>query len=121
MSLLLLDIDHFKNVNDKYGHLAGDECLHEVAATINAALKRPADIVARYGGEEFVAVLPYIENKNALKLANNNRSRVEAAMYVVDGHEIKVTVSIGVCTVTPSDNDDLKDMIHAADIALYEC
>ncbi len=120
ISLLLLDIDHFKDVNDKYGHLAGDECLHEVASTISVALKRPADIVARYGGEEFVAVLPYIENKNALDFANKIRSRVEASTYIADGHEIKVTVSIGVCTVTPTDNDDLKDMIYAADIALYE-
>ncbi len=120
ISLLLLDIDHFKDVNDKYGHLAGDECLHEVASTISVALKRPADIVARYGGEEFVAVLPYIENKNALEFANKIRSRVEASTYIADGHEIKVTVSIGVCTVTPTDNDDLKDMIYAADIALYE-
>ncbi len=120
ISLLLLDIDHFKQVNDTLGHLAGDECLHEVAATISAALKRPADIVARYGGEEFVAVLPYIENSNALAFANKIRSRVEAAVYLIDGQEVKVTVSIGVSTVTPTDDDDMKDMIAAADIALYE-
>jgi two-component system, sensor histidine kinase LadS len=120
LSLLLLDIDHFKLVNDKLGHLAGDECLYEIAATISAALKRPADIVARYGGEEFVAVLPYIENENAMKFANRIRSRVEAANYIVDGREVNVTVSIGVCTVTPSDDDEMKDMISAADIALYE-
>ncbi len=120
ISLLLLDIDHFKQVNDKYGHLAGDECLHEVASTISAALKRPADIVARYGGEEFVAVLPYIENQNALEFANRIRSRVEASDYIVDGHKVNVTVSIGVCTVTPTDDDELKDVIAAADIALYE-
>ncbi len=120
LSLLLLDIDHFKRVNDRLGHLAGDECLFEIAATISAALKRPADIVARYGGEEFVAVLPYIDNDNAMKFANRIRSRVEAANYIVDGREVNVTVSIGVCTVTPSEDDVMKDMISAADIALYE-
>jgi diguanylate cyclase len=120
LSLLLLDIDNFKLVNDKLGHLAGDECLYEIASTISTALKRPADIVARYGGEEFVAVLPYIENENAMKFANRIRSRVEAANYIVDGREVSVTVSIGVCTVTPTDDDEMKDMISAADIALYE-
>jgi diguanylate cyclase (GGDEF)-like protein len=120
LSLLLMDIDFFKRVNDTYGHLAGDECLREVASTINSALKRPADIVARYGGEEFVAVLPYVENENALEFANGIRHRVETSTYIADGHELSVTVSIGVSTVTPTDDDELKDMISAADIALYE-
>ena len=120
LSLLLMDIDFFKKVNDTYGHLAGDECLREVASTISAALKRPADIVARYGGEEFVAVLPYVENVNALEFADGIRSRVEASRYIADGHEIKVTMSIGVSTVVPTDEDKRKDMISAADIALYE-
>ena len=120
ISLMMLDIDHFKAVNDKYGHLAGDEILRGVANTISSALKRPADIIARYGGEEFVAVLPYIENENALDFANQIRRRVEAATYIGDGQEIRVTMSIGVCTVTPDENDDRKDMISAADIALYE-
>ncbi|MDA0788448.1 MAG: sensor domain-containing diguanylate cyclase [Proteobacteria bacterium] len=120
LSVMLLDIDHFKRVNDTYGHLAGDECLREVAATISKTIKRPADILARYGGEEFVAVLPYIENDNALTFANRIRERVEAAIYLADGHEVNVTVSIGVCTATPNDHDDRKDMISAADIALYE-
>jgi two-component system, sensor histidine kinase LadS len=120
MSILLLDIDHFKDVNDTYGHLAGDECLREVATTIRSTLKRPADILARYGGEEFIAVLPYIENDNAMAFANKVRNRVEAANYVADNQEIKVTVSIGVCTVTPTETDERKDIISAADIALYE-
>ena len=120
LSLLLMDIDFFKKVNDTYGHLAGDECLREVASTINSELKRPADIVARYGGEEFVALLPYIENENALEFANRIRHRVEASTYIADGNELKVTLSIGVSTVAPTEDDELKDMISAADIALYE-
>ena len=120
ISILLLDIDHFKLVNDRYGHLAGDECLHEVAATISTTVKRPADILARYGGEEFVAVLPYVENDKAMSFADQIRARIEARTYVADGHEINITVSIGVCTVTPGEKDERKDIISAADIALYE-
>ena len=120
LSLLLMDIDFFKKVNDTYGHVAGDECLREVAASISAALKRPADIVARYGGEEFVALLPYVENENALEFANRIRHRVEASTYIADGNEIRVTMSIGVSTVSPTEEDERKDMISAADIALYE-
>ncbi len=120
LSVMLLDIDHFKRVNETYGHLAGDECLREVAATISNTIKRPADILARYGGEEFVAVLPYVENDNALTFANRIRERVEASTYFADGNEIQVTVSIGVSTATPTDQDERKDMISAADIALYE-
>ncbi len=120
LSLLLMDIDFFKKVNDTYGHLAGDECLREVASTISSELKRPADIVARYVGEEFVALLPYIENENALEFANRIRHRVEASTYIADGNELKMTLSIGVSTVTPTEDDELKDMISAADIALYE-
>ena len=84
VSVMLLDIDYFKNVNDSYGHLAGDECLRAVAATISATIKRPADILARYGGEEFVAVLPYIENDNALSFANQIRERIESSTYIAD-------------------------------------
>ncbi|HAK50820.1 MAG TPA: hypothetical protein DCM54_02805 [Gammaproteobacteria bacterium] len=108
VSVLLMDIDHFKKVNDNYGHLAGDECLRAVANTISTTIKRPADILARYGGEEFVAVLPYIENDNAMSFANQIRERIEASTYIADGHEINVTMSIGVCTVTPTETDEQK-------------
>jgi len=120
ISLMILDIDHFKSVNDTYGHLAGDECLHEVANTIGGVLRRPADILARYGGEEFVVVLPYIENENALYLAEQIRKRVDLQPMQADGNELHVTISIGVSSVTPTDQDDRKDLIAAADIALYE-
>ena len=107
-------------MNDTYGHLAGDECLHEVANTIGAVLRRPADILARYGGEEFVVVLPYIENENALYLAEQIRKRVDGQPMQADGNELHVTISIGVSSVTPTDQDDRKDLVAAADIALYE-
>jgi diguanylate cyclase (GGDEF)-like protein len=119
ISLMLLDIDLFKRVNDTYGHLAGDECLRQVAEAIRASLRRPADILARYGGEEFVVVLPYLENENAMMLANTIRRRVEQTELVADGHDLSLTVSIGVSTATPTDADDRKDLISAADIALY--
>ncbi len=120
VSLMIIDIDLFKKVNDTYGHLAGDECLREVAHTIGAVLRRPADILARYGGEEFVVVLPYIENENALYLAEQIRKRVEGQLMHADGHELHVTISVGVSTVTPVDLDERKDLVSAADIALYE-
>jgi diguanylate cyclase (GGDEF)-like protein len=120
ISILLMDIDHFKKVNDNHGHVAGDECLRAVANTISTTIKRPADILARYGGEEFVAELPYIENENAMYFANQIRERIAASTYIADKQEINVTMSIGVCTVTPKETDELKDVISAADIALYE-
>ncbi|MBD3647518.1 MAG: GGDEF domain-containing protein, partial [Pseudomonadales bacterium] len=120
LSILLLDIDRFKNVNDTWGHLAGDECLREIANITGSFLKRPADILARYGGEEFVIVLPYVANENAAFLAEQIREGVESSEISADGQIVKVTISIGVCSVTPGEGDDPRDLINAADMALYE-
>ncbi|MBD3646172.1 MAG: GGDEF domain-containing protein [Pseudomonadales bacterium] len=120
MSLLMIDLDHFKEVNDNYGHLAGDQCLAGVADAISHMINRPSDVVARYGGEEFVVILPYIEKKNAVLLADQIRKRIENSTFKADGHDIKVTTSIGVATVLPDETTNARELVAAADRGLYE-
>ena len=119
ISLLLLDIDHFKKVNDTYGHLAGDECLAAVAQGIDKMLKRPSDVVARYGGEEFVVVLPYVSSENASHLATQVCEGLAGRVFNVDGKNINVTVSIGVSSAVPTEQGRPRDLISQADEALY--
>ncbi len=120
ISMLLLDIDHFKKVNDTYGHLAGDECLAAVAREVDQMFNRPSDVVARYGGEEFVVVLPYVAAENAKSLAEQLRALIADSNFTADGHSIGVTVSIGVATITPGEDLAPRDIIGWADNALYE-
>lgn len=119
LSLLLLDIDHFKKVNDQYGHLAGDACLREVATTIKSCLARPSDDVARYGGEEFAVILPHTDIVGAEFLAQKICRTVEARYFEFEGIHIPVTVSIGCCAVVPDAKGVSESMIAAADAALY--
>jgi diguanylate cyclase (GGDEF)-like protein len=117
-SLLMLDIDHFKSVNDSYGHQAGDEVLRALAARLREQT-RPADQVARYGGEEFVVILPEIASEGALALAERLRAAVaDSAVAVTEGRTIPVTISIGVATF-PADAGSETALIAAADTALY--
>jgi diguanylate cyclase len=120
ISLMLVDADHFKRINDTLGHLAGDSCLRHLARSIKQILRRPADILARYGGEEFVIVLPYIGNDNAYNLAEQIRASVERSKLDMHGQTIGMTISIGVATALPTEDDDQQDLVSAADIALYE-
>jgi|TARA_B100002003_G_scaffold251451_1_gene295101 diguanylate cyclase (GGDEF)-like protein len=119
LSMLLVDIDHFKKVNDTHGHLAGDECLAEVAGAIDMMLNRPSDVVARYGGEEFVVIMPYASSENAHHLAEHIREGVARRVFNADGNNIGVTISIGVCTVVPDEHGRPRDLISQADDALY--
>ncbi len=119
ISLLLLDIDYFKKVNDTHGHPAGVECLAAVAQGIDKMLKRPSDVVARYGGEEFVVVLPYVSSENASHLAMQICKGLAGHVFNVDGKNISVTVSIGVSSVVPLDQGRPRDLISQADEALY--
>jgi diguanylate cyclase (GGDEF)-like protein len=120
ISLLILDIDHFKRVNDNYGHIAGDECLAAIAKEIDDLFNRPSDTVARYGGEEFAVILPYVSPDNAFALAEQVRKRIQKKKFSVDHHKISITVSIGIATVTPSDEIAPRDLIGWADGVLYE-
>ena len=120
----MLDIDHFKNVNDTYGHAAGDAALRELAQRIETQV-RVSDIAARFGGEEFVVLLPGTEIESGTLLAERIRKAVSATpIDIGDGNSITITVSIGVASVAPGqDVDDLKtsgeSLLARADVALY--
>jgi len=117
MSLMMIDIDHFKSVNDTYGHPCGDFVLKSVSDTIQSALRR-VDILARFGGEEFCCILPETCFENSLLVADRIRSQVEMASFEYDGQIIKVTVSIGIPKTAEPDNTH-ESLLKNADNALY--
>ncbi len=117
LSLLVVDVDHFMSVNDRFGHAAGDTVLTSVATTLSAAL-RAGDTAARLGGEEFVLVLPGAGREVAIERAERVRREVAAARHLLDGDDVGVTVSIGVA-VCPADGSDPAALLEAADQALY--
>ncbi len=120
VGLLLIDIDHFKRVNDTYGHQAGDRVLQVVAQAISRA-SRVDDLVARFGGEEFAIVLPNTPLRGAGVLGKRVRQAVEAACTALgDGSEVKVTVSVGVAAIAPRAGSEAATLVRAADLALYE-
>ena len=121
LSLLMGDVDFFKQYNDGYGHQGGDECLKAVAETLREKLRRPADIVARYGGEEFAAVLPATGLDGAMLVAEAMRSGVQALGVPHMGSPFGVvTVSFGVATLSPEQPEGMPKLLSAADWALYE-
>lgn len=122
LSVLMLDIDHFKFYNDTYGHLEGDECLRKVAFTIKSTLNKPGDLAARWGGEEFTCLLPDTDHRGAAKVGEKLRI---AIMNLGIAHESSpvyknVTVSIGVVTSDPSDDTCYETLLKHADLALYQ-
>ncbi len=121
ISLLMIDIDHFKRINDCFGHRAGDECLRNVAATMRGALKRPGDYVARYGGEEFAIVLPHTDAAGALHVARELMQAV-FGLNALDGSAdvSDITLSVGVASCEPLGAALSADtLIERADDALY--
>jgi diguanylate cyclase (GGDEF)-like protein len=117
LAMLMVDIDHFKEVNDTYGHLAGDSVLRDLASIISKRL-RPDDELGRYGGEEFAAVLPETSLIGAIKIAEDLRRLVESHPFMVEGEQIKVTVSIGAAAL--KSGMDSKQFFRAADEMLYK-
>jgi diguanylate cyclase len=117
--LMMIDIDHFTKINDKYGHSVGDICLRDVADAIKRCLRRPSDIVARYGGEEFVAVLPYLTKENGSVLGERIRTEIESLMTITSGHMIQLTISIGVASTLPDNDMDSNALLQRAEDALY--
>jgi len=117
ITVMMLDLDFFKDVNDKYGHVVGDEILTEFAARISN-LVRKYDLFARYGGEEFILVAPRLSFENAKKLADRIRFVIESCPFIYDRHEIAITVSIGTASQRQI-TKNLKDFIASADEMLY--
>lgn len=118
-TMLMFDIDHFKNVNDSYGHPAGDEVIRTVAKVLNETLRK-TDISGRYGGEEFTVILIDTSVKNALVLAEKLRKKIEALTVYTGGFDIKFTISIGLAE-TDAGIKDHCHWIECADQALYYC
>ncbi|MEA5097374.1 MAG: diguanylate cyclase [Burkholderiaceae bacterium] len=121
LSLLLIDIDHFKEYNDHYGHLAGDACLQAFARTFSETARRGTEFAARYGGEEFVVLLPSANEQQALEIA----SRIQHTVWSLQFPHKKmprgiVTVSIGVSTLIPAAHLPAEELIRAADWGLYQ-
>ncbi|MBD3897522.1 GGDEF domain-containing protein [Halomonas sp. ML-15] len=123
VSALMIDVDHFKDYNDLYGHQAGDECLIEIANVLRDTFRRETDIVVRLGGEEFLVVLLDANATEATRLAEAMRGMLQAVGIPHRGSNVAdvVTVSIGVSTTAPGSAFDLEDMIASADAALYAC
>ena len=122
MSFLMIDVDNFKLYNDTYGHVAGDEVLKQIAATVEACLGRPGDLAARFGGEEFAVVLPGTPLGGIRTLAEKIRSQVEALQvpHANSSTGQYVTISIGGASVVPSAESPMTSLIEAADLALYK-
>ncbi len=121
LSLLMVDIDHFKNFNDHYGHLAGDECLRRVARALGGGVRRAGEVVARYGGEEFVLLIPGADHTQACETAQNclDRIRREAMPHAASATSEYVTISIGVATVVPDATMEAMLLVNTADAAMY--
>ena len=125
ISALMIDVDYFKNFNDTFGHLQGDECLKSIARLIKTTRRRGTDFAARFGGEEFVMILPFTDNDGAVKLAEHLIQQVrQLAIQSAKRNGSPVTISIGVSTFSPQtmepDNDRPWQLIELADIKLYE-
>jgi two-component system, cell cycle response regulator len=119
LAVLMLDLDHFKEVNDTHGHAAGDAVLHSIAQVLKARLRRD-DLVARYGGEEFVMLLPRTSSSGARKVAHSIRTAVESTPVAHQSATIATTVSIGVAVLgQPPVFDTAAALLEAADTALY--
>ncbi len=119
LGLVMVDIDHFKKINDRFGHRAGDEVLREVTRRLAVSL-RPYDLVGRWGGEEFLIVVPNSNRDGSGKLAERLRQRLAEAPISVEGNEIAATASFGVAVFEDSNRPRLEDLVHQADETLYE-
>lgn len=122
LAVIMIDIDFFKKYNDGYGHQGGDDCLKDVAKTLDATITRPGDFIARYGGEEFVAILPRTDAKGAAVIAEQLRANVDAKHIP---HEFSsaadhVSISLGVASIIPEAEGAPESLLTRADEALYK-
>lgn len=122
LSLIMLDVDYFKQYNDTYGHQAGDQCLQKVAQVLESVVQRPRDLVARYGGEEFAIILPETDVEGATLVAEQIRRSIEELRIphkASDTFEY-ITISLGVTSIIPNSQNKVKDFVGLADRALYQ-
>ena len=122
LSLIMLDLDYFKEFNDRYGHLAGDDCLKEIAETIEEYVNRPRDLAARYGGEEFMVILPETDLKGARQVAEKIQQAIIDLEIEHEASKVApyVTVSLGVSTIIPKDEAGKEKFLDTVDKALYQ-
>ncbi|HWU84538.1 MAG TPA: sensor domain-containing diguanylate cyclase [Rhodocyclaceae bacterium] len=122
LSVILLDIDYFKQYNDHYGHIQGDECLKRVAKALAGVATRSRDFFARYGGEEFVLVLPESDAEAAQRVAERCRNAIFKEQIAHDQSDVSqiLTISLGIGTITPGHKDDLLGFIDSVDRQLYQ-
>jgi len=122
IGLLMIDIDYFKDYNDHYGHVSGDDCLRRIAEAFRENLLRPGDMVGRYGGDEFLCLLPEIPRDGILFVAEKLRKAVDglAIPHAYSAASDKVTISIGALWKMPGKEDTVRSLIEAADKALYQ-
>ncbi|WP_406698947.1 GGDEF domain-containing protein [Singulisphaera sp. Ch08] len=118
LTLILIDVDHFKAINDSMGHLAGDLALRELSHCLRPNL-RNYDLLARYGGEEFAAVLSETSRKDAIAIAEQLRRAVENHRFEFEGRAFRVTISLGVATVVRNEPLEPEELIRLADVQLY--
>jgi diguanylate cyclase (GGDEF)-like protein len=119
LCIMMLDLDHFKQINDRYGHKCGDLCLQSAAQTLSQVVSRETDTIARFGGEEFVLLLPDTELPAAQTIASNLLQTLEKKTVVCQQSEITMTCSVGIACMVPSHLTDQEQLLLAADHAMY--
>jgi diguanylate cyclase (GGDEF)-like protein len=121
LAIIMIDVDHFKNYNDHYGHPLGDECLRQLGALLRVTIRRAGELAARYGGEEFVVALPGATAQQAADTAAALMAAVKAAQIPHGASPVSnvITISLGVATGHPNASDDRGHLIRLADQALY--
>jgi diguanylate cyclase (GGDEF)-like protein len=120
LSAIIFDLDHFKIINDTYGHQVGDEYLKKSADILASVFKRETDVVARFGGEEFIVLLPGITSERAFQLAENARQRIESMALEHQGHNVRTTISAGISHCIPDFPTTTDSIVSYADQALYK-
>lgn len=120
VSIVIADIDHFKPINDTFGHSVGDHCIQAIANSLKDSLRRPSDLLARYGGEEFIFILPGSDAEAAMKVAEHCREAVEKITFLHEGKPIPLSISAGIASCVPTEKNNFQSLINAADTALYQ-
>jgi diguanylate cyclase (GGDEF)-like protein len=119
LAICIVDLDHFKKINDTHGHPFGDRCLQAAARALREAIKRPTDLLARYGGEEFVVVLPGVDGQAACRVAGQLLEKVHSTVVERDNHRVELRCSIGVAACVPGRDEQADQLVKSADAALY--